>query len=79
MFNRKLFKKQRAREDGRRQGGEEGKKEGKEGGEKKKKGRKIEIGASLVAQWLRIRLPMQGIWVRALVREGPTCLGATSP
>ena len=23
--------------------------------------------ASLVAQWLRIRLPMQGTWVRALV------------
>ena len=26
-------------------------------------------GASLVAQWLRIRLPMQGTWVRALVWE----------
>ena len=26
-------------------------------------------GASLVAQWLRIRLPMQETWVRALVRE----------
>ena len=33
--------------------------------------------ASLVAQWLRIRLPMQGAWVRALVREDPTCGGAT--
>ena len=36
-------------------------------------------GASLVAQWLRIRLPMQGIRVRALVREDPTCRGATKP
>ena len=35
--------------------------------------------ASLVAQWLRIRLPMQGTWVRALVREDPTCRGATKP
>ena len=33
--------------------------------------------ASLVAQWLRIRLPMQGTWVRALVREDPTCRRAT--
>ena len=23
-------------------------------------------------QWLRIRLPMQGAWVRSLVREDPT-------
>ena len=30
------------------------------------------IGTSLVAQWLRIRLPMQGTRVRALVREDPT-------
>ena len=36
-------------------------------------------GTSLVAQWLRIRLPMQGTWVRALVREGPTCCGAAKP
>ena len=34
-------------------------------------------GASLVAQWLRIRLPMQGTQVQALVREDPTCRGAT--
>ena len=33
--------------------------------------------ASLVVQWLRIRLPMQGTRVRALVREDPTCRGAT--
>ena len=36
-------------------------------------------GTSLVAQWLRIRLPMQGTQVRALVREDPTCHGATKP
>ena len=29
-------------------------------------------GTSLVAQWLRIRLPMQGTWVRSLVLENPT-------
>ena len=34
---------------------------------------------SLVAQWLRIRLPMQGTRVRALVRKDPTCRGATKP
>ena len=37
------------------------------------------IGASLVAQWLRICLPMQGTRVRALVWEDPTCCGATGP
>ena len=36
-------------------------------------------GASLVAQWLRVRPPMQGTRVRALVREDPTCHGATGP
>ena len=35
--------------------------------------------ASLVAQWLRIRLPMQGTRVRALVWEDPTHHGATKP
>ena len=35
--------------------------------------------ASLVVQWLRIRLPMQGVWVGALVREDPTCRGTTKP
>ena len=39
----------------------------------------IRMWASLVAQWLRIRLPMQGTWVQALVREDPTCCGATKP
>ena len=36
-------------------------------------------GASLVAQWLRTRLPVQGTWVGSLVREDPTCRGATKP
>ena len=35
--------------------------------------------ASLVAKWLRIRLPVQGTRVRALVREDPTCHRATKP
>ena len=36
---------------------------------------KSEDGASLVAQWLRICLLMQGTRVRALVRElDPTCM-----
>ncbi|KAJ8798250.1 hypothetical protein J1605_001375 [Eschrichtius robustus] len=35
--------------------------------------------ASLVAQWLRIRLPIQGTRVQALVQEDPTCHGATKP
>ena len=37
------------------------------------------IRASLVAQWLRVCLPMQGTWVRALVWEDPTCRGAAGP
>ena len=35
--------------------------------------------ASLVVQCLRIHLPMQGTQVRSLVREDPTCHGATKP
>ena len=35
--------------------------------------------ASLVAQWLRICLLMQGTRVRALAWEDPTCHGATRP
>ena len=38
-----------------------------------------EIGASLVAKWLRICLLMQGTRVHALVWEDPTCRGATRP
>ena len=37
------------------------------------------LGTSLVAQWLRIHLPMQETWVRALVWEDTTCRGATKP
>ena len=40
---------------------------------------KTHFGASLVAQWLRIRLPVQGTRVRALVQEDPACRGATKP
>ena len=40
---------------------------------------KPNAGASLVAQWLRTCLPMQGTRVRALVQEDPTCRGATEP
>ena len=40
---------------------------------------RLSSGASLVAQWLRVRLPMQGTRVRALVWEDPTCRGATRP
>ena len=40
---------------------------------------KRQPGTSLVVQWLRIRLPMQGTWVRSLVQEDPTCRGATKP
>ena len=36
-------------------------------------------GTSLLAQWLRICLPMQGTRVRALVWEDPTRRGATKP
>ena len=39
----------------------------------------LAVGTSLVAQWLRIRLPMQGTRARALVREHPTCRRATKP
>ena len=31
-----------------------------------------------MAQWLRIRLPLQGTSVRALVQEDPTCRGVTT-
>ena len=32
-----------------------------------------------MAQWLRVRLPMQGTQARSLAREDPTCHGATKP
>ena len=34
---------------------------------------------SLVVQWLRILLPVQGARVQALVWEDPTCSRATKP
>ena len=37
------------------------------------------IGTFLVAQWLRILLPMQWTGVRSPVQEDPTCHGATKP
>ena len=37
------------------------------------------VWASLVVQWLRICLPMQGTRFQFLVWEDPTCLGATKP
>ena len=46
---------------------------------KNKKHHKGISRTSLVAQWLRIRLPVQGTQGRALVREDPTCHGATKP
>ena len=36
-------------------------------------------GTSLVALWLRMHLPKQGTRVQSLVREDPTCHGATKP
>ena len=34
-------------------------------------------GISLMVQWLRFRLPVQGVWVRSLIRsKGPTCCEA---
>ena len=41
--------------------------------------KKWQKGTSLVAQWLRICLPVQGTQVQALVRGDPTCHGATKP
>ena len=37
------------------------------------------LWASLVVQWLRICLPMQGTQVQALVWEDSTCRGAAGP
>ena len=37
----------------------------------------VRKGASLVAQWLRIHLPVQETWVQSLVWENFTCQGAT--
>ena len=39
----------------------------------------VNSGISLVVQWLRITRHCRGKWVWALVREDPTCCGATKP
>ena len=36
-------------------------------------------GTSLVAQWVRIALPVQGTRGQPLAWEDPTCLGAAEP
>ena len=41
--------------------------------------KKYIIGTSLVTQWLRIRLPMQGTRVWSLFQEDPACCEATKP
>ena len=38
-----------------------------------------EMQIKTTTRWLRICLPMQGTRARALVREDPTCCGATKP
>ena len=48
-------------------------------GDPRKFFRQKAMTASLVVQWLRIRLPTQGTRVRALVQEDPACRGATEP
>ena len=40
---------------------------------------RVLVFASLVVQWLRIWLPMQGTWVRSLGQEDPTCPGQLNP
>ena len=41
--------------------------------------RGVHAGTSLVVQWIRLRLPMQGTQLRSLVQEDPTCHRATKP
>ena len=41
--------------------------------------KKTNFRASLVIQWLRIHLAMQGTGIRCLVWEDSTCYGATKP
>ena len=40
---------------------------------------KNDLGTSLVEQWLRVRLPMQGTRVRSLIREDPRASEQLSP
>ena len=37
------------------------------------------VATSLVVQWIRIHLPMQGTWVVSLIQEDPTCLKPKHP
>ena len=60
------------RRSGRQEIGEIGREGGRQAGNKFTKG-----GTCMVAQWIRIHLPMQGTQVRSLVQEDPTCHGAT--
>ena len=41
--------------------------------------RKTSFKTSLVVQWLRIHLPMQGTWVQSLAQKDSTCHGAARP
>ena len=43
------------------------------------RGDKNILGTSLVAQWLRICLPMQGTWVQSLVGKIPHATEQLSP
>ena len=40
---------------------------------------KSQIRASLVAQWVRIHMPMKGTWVQSLIWEDSTSCRATKP
>ena len=44
-----------------------------------KPGLEVTGRTSLVVEWIRIHLPMQGTQVRLLVREDFICCGATEP
>ena len=39
----------------------------------------IRLRTSLVVQWIRMHLPVQGTWVQLLVQEDSTCLRASEP
>ena len=39
----------------------------------------VDLGTILVAQWIRIHLPMQKTWVPPLLQEDSTYGGATEP
>ena len=41
--------------------------------------KEVYLGTSLVVQWLGVCLPVQGMWVWALVWEDPTCREANRP